>query len=349
MKRPTKPLLWFFRLLAALATIVSMAIFVPWPSVIAYLKPLPDSVQQQVDDAVRSGLDGVIVYIDRPGSAPGFYAAGWKDRENRIPADPHALFKIASISKLYIAAATAMLASDGQLDLDRTLSAYLPEYRTSIANADRITLRMLVQHRSGIPDWVDDPEFPWETSFDDVDQYLQLVLNDPADFEPGSQYDYSNTNYLLIGKILDNTLGYDHQRYIRERILQPLGLNHTFGLLVEADLDKVMSGYHSGNDSDLKWFENVCPGGSMVATAEDVGIFLRALNDGSLFTDNERAIYSSLYGYEHTGEWPGYSSIAKYHKDIDAVVIEFFNSTGGNSWLTGEIVYNRIVRILHQH
>ncbi len=76
----------------------------------------------------------------------------------------------------------------------------------------------------------------------------------------------------------------------------------------------------------------------MVATAQDVGIFLRALNDGSLLNHDEQAIYSSIYVYEHTGLLPGYQSIARYHKDMDTVVILFVNTSGGNSWTKLEII-----------
>jgi hypothetical protein len=86
----------------------------------------------------------------------------------------------------------------------------------------------------------------------------------------------------------------------------------------------------------------------MVATAEDVGIFLRALNDGSLLNDDEQAIYSSVYEYGHKGWLLGYQSIARYHEDIDAVVVQFVNTTGGDSELVALVVYNRIVRILRK-
>lgn len=88
----------------------------------------------------------------------------------------------------------------------------------------------------------------------------------------------------------------------------------------------------------------------MVATAEDVGTFLRALNDGSIFKEDEQEIYSSIYVYEHTGLAAGYQSIAKYHKDIDAVVIQFTNTTDfeGDTWALSEVVYNRIVKILRK-
>jgi len=156
----------------------------------------------------------------------------------------------------------------------------------------------------------------------------------------------SNVNYLLIGKILDKTLGYSHHQYIKNEILAPLGLTHTFSLLSEVDSGDVASGYDSHYDKDVKMLDFVVPGGSMVATAQDVGIFLRALNDGSLLNKDEQAIYSSIYKYEHTGLLPGYESIARYHKDIDAVVIQFVNTSGGYTWNVSEIVYNRIVKIL---
>lgn len=84
----------------------------------------------------------------------------------------------------------------------------------------------------------------------------------------------------------------------------------------------------------------------MVATAQDVGIFLRALNDGSLLKAEEQAVYTSLYEYEHTGWVPGYHSIARYYEDIDAVVVQFASTTGGDIELVSKVVHGRIVRIL---
>jgi CubicO group peptidase (beta-lactamase class C family) len=310
------------------------------------LTPLPDTVQEQVNDAIGYGLDGMIVYVDQVGKPPQFYAAGWQDRKNKIPANPKALFRIASISKLYVAVAVAKLVNDKQLSLDKTLAAYLPELVGRIENGDKITLRMMVQHRSGIPNYTDYPGF-WENDYSkSTEESLDLVLDTPADFEPDKKYRYSNTNYLLIGEIIDKTLGYSHHDYIKLEILMPLGLNHTYSLLSEVNLDDVMSGYAVDYDPDLKPNDFISPAGSMVATAQDVGIFLRALNDGSLLNDQEQAIYSSIYVYEHTGLLPGYSSIAKYHKDIDAVVIQFVNTSGGYSWNVSEKVYGRIVKIL---
>ena len=344
-KNQTKRIL---RIVFIIASISSLW-FVPWILVKAWILPLPDTVQEQVDEAIGHGFDGMIVYVDQAGKPPEFYAAGWHDRKNKTPANPKALFKIASISKLYVAVATAKLVNDGRLSLNKTLAAYLPELVGRIENADKITLRMMVQHRSGIPNFTDTPGY-WEAPPKANRENLELVLDKPAYFEPDEKYNYSNTNYLLIGEILDKTLGYSHHQYIKEEILIPLKLKNTYSLLSEVDLDDVMSGYYVGYDDDMKYNDFINPAGSMVATAEDVGIFLRALNDGSVFNEGEQEIYSSIYVYEHTGLMPGYQSIAKYHKDIDTVVIQFNNTTNfdGYDWNLAEIIYSRIAKILRR-
>ena len=92
------------RILLLIGTIISLY-FVPWPIVKAWITPLPETVQEQVNKATDYGFDGIIVYVDEKGKNPAFYSAGYKNRENKIPADPHSLFKIASVSKLYTAVA----------------------------------------------------------------------------------------------------------------------------------------------------------------------------------------------------------------------------------------------------
>ena len=305
---------------------------------------MPDTVQEQVNKAPDYGFDGIIVYVGIKGEKPKFYAAGYKNRENEIPADPHALFKIASVGKLYNALAITKLARSGQLSLDKSLADYLPELKGSIENADKITLKMMVQHRSGIPNFTDSFNY-WAAPKESDDEKLALVLGLPANFEPGEDYEYSNTNYLLLARIKDKVLGYNHYQYIQEEILTPLHLNHTYGSIQEVNMDDVMSGYYVGYDTDLKTDDI----GSMLATAEDLGKFIRALNDGSVFKDKkEQEVYSSIYKYEHTGLIPGYQTIAKYHKDIDAVVIQFTNTVDfeGYNWNLSEIMYSRIVKII---
>lgn len=336
------------RLALLIGTITSM-FFVPWPLLKARLAPMPDTVQEQVDKATEMGFDGIVVYVDKAGQPPEFYTAGWHNRENKIAARPDALFKIASISKLYDAVAITKLVGDKRLSLDKTLAEYFPELDGRIANADKITLRMMVQHRSGIPNLTDTPNF-WADPPKTSEEALKLVLDLPADFEPNKKYRYSNTNYLLIAQLIEKVTGGSNFDYVKKEILNPLGLKNTFGSMDEVNLDDVMSGYYVGIEEDIKAGDYGTKLTSMLATAEDVGIFLRALNDGSLFDDGEQEIYSSIYVYEHTGLMPGYQSIARYHKNMDMVVVQFTNTTDflGYNWSFSEIIYKRVVKILRR-
>ncbi|MBN1119290.1 MAG: beta-lactamase family protein [Bacteroidales bacterium] len=340
-KKHTKQIL---RIVLLFGTIASM-FYVPWILVKVWLTPLPNSVQEQVDNVISYGFDGIIVYVDKTGKPPASYAAGWHDRNKKLPANPKALFKIASIGKLYDAVAVTKMVSDKKLSLDKPLAYYFPELEGRIENAERITLRMMVQHRSGIPNLTDTPNF-WTDPPKNSNEGLERILDLPANFAPDEKYEYSNTNYLLISKIIEKVLGYSKFQYIKEEVLIPLGLKNTFSSIHDVNIDDVMSGYYEGVDEDIKTIDY----GSMLATAEEVGIFVRALNDGSLLDAGEQELYSSIYEYNHSGLIPGYQSIARYHQDIDAVVVQFTNTTDfdGYNWSISEITYNRIVKILRR-
>jgi CubicO group peptidase (beta-lactamase class C family) len=316
--------------------------FVPWILVKAWILPLPETVQLQVEEALEYDFDGIIVYVDQKGKAPAWHTAGWHDREHKIPAKPNALFKIASISKLYTAVTVTKLAKEKRLSFEHTLADYFPELEGRIENAKEITLKMMVQHRSGIPNFTDNPKY-WEDEQKNGKNALDFALDLPASFAPDQGYEYSNTNYLLLRRIMDTVLGYSHEQFIKEEILIPLELNNTFFSLNEVNLDDVMSGYYVGYEKDFKANEY-----GMLATAEDVGTFLRALNDGSVFGEGEQELYP--YEYDHGGLVIGYQSLAEYHKDIDTVVVQFINTTdfNGYEWNLSEIILNRIVKILRK-
>ena len=331
------------RILLFGGTIISL-FFVPWLLVKAWILPLPDTVQEQLDQAIGNGFEGMIVYIDQTGQPPQYHAAGWHNRESKIPAKPDALFKIASISKLYDAVAVTKLVSSGRLSLDKTIADYLPELIGRIENADKITLRLMIQHRSGIPNFTDSPGF-WAAPTESFEESLALILDKSANFEPGEDYEYCNTNYLLLNKIMDDELGYDNFQFIQDEILTPLNLNNTFPSLSTVNIEDLMSGYHVGYPHDLKTNDY-----GMHATAKDVGTFLRALNDGSVFEAGEKVIYSSIYEYEHSGWVPGYQSFANYHEGLDAVIVVFYSTTDPElyNWNLSEIINKRLVKILQK-
>ena len=205
---------------------------------------------------------------------------------------------------------------------------------------------MMVRHRSGIPNFTDTYMY-WANPKETNEERLALVLDKPANFAPDTDEEYCNTNYLLLAELIKKITGADKSVYIKQSILDPLGLKNTYGSIHDVDLNRVMSGYYVGYDKDLKTDDNDL----MIATAQDVAAFVRALNDGTAFSSKkEQETYLSLYKLEHTGLIPGYQTIVKYHKDIDAVVVLFTNTVNfeGYEWNLSEILYNKIVKILEK-
>ena len=109
------------RMAAALVTITSIYLFAPWEFGLYYLKPLPKTIEQELTNAVNERLDGIIVYVAQEDKDPEYYAQGFHNRNEKIKAYPQALFKIASIAKLYDASAAVKLVARGQLSLEQTL------------------------------------------------------------------------------------------------------------------------------------------------------------------------------------------------------------------------------------
>lgn len=326
------------RWLAAVVTVVSVYLFAPWEYGLYYLTPMSTHVQQELDHVTHKYVDGVIVYVDRKGAVPAYYTSGVDNRAYQTAVRPDALFKIGSIAKLYDAAAITKLVGEEKLSLDKYLSDYLPYTDGRIENADTITIKMLVQHRSGIPNYTDHPSFHWGALDFDI---MDLVFDQPADFAPGTDYAYSNTNYLLLAEIISVVTDAPHGEYIKKALLNPLGLKRTFFSVDSVDKEELMSGYHLGYEDDLRHLEH-----GYVSSAKEVANFVRALNEGTFFTEEEQQIYASLYQYNHNGWVIGYQSIARYYPQDDMVVIQFVSTTGNDLVLLTKILYGRVIEIL---
>ena len=332
-------------LVGAIIITVSLAIsafFIPWEILIMRITPLRAGVQEELNHVVENnGFDGIMVLVDQGGDI-NEYTAGYNNRDEETPADTSKLFKIASIQKLYAAVAAAKLVDDGLLDLDATLVEMMPEYSDGIEYSDQITLRMMIQHRSGIPSYTDDPTYRWDNYPGDDQVMRNHVLGKPANFEPNSSYHYSNTNYLLLGLIMNNALGYHYFDFLKTEVLEPNNFNDTYLSYGDVTPDEVMSGYYDGWGPDVKPNDY-----GMVASIQDVAGFLRGLNTGTLLSDSEQEIYSEIYVYEHTGHIPGYQSIARYNAKTDTVIILFMNTSGSDYWFKMEALYSRINRIVN--
>ncbi len=158
---------------------------------------------------------------------------GFAKLEGQVPMQGCHLQYLQSISKTYMAVAILQLLEQGKIDLDLPMTTYLPkQISLHVTQAEKITVRMLLNHTSGIPEYNLQPAYvsyllQHPQHIFQPEDYLGYIHQKPLDFPPGSKYSYRNTNYLLLTVIADFIVG-DHAKLIRETIFQPLQLTHTF-------------------------------------------------------------------------------------------------------------------------
>jgi len=189
-------------------------------------------IESALQDLVHTGIPGVSIAIY---SEEGWWtsSAGYAKIEDQTLMLPCHLHYLQSISKTYMAVAVLKLAEEGKVELDAPFTLYLPErYSKYITDADKITVRMLLNHTSGIPEYnfapayvtklLQHPDYPFVP-----EDYLKYIDGKPLDFEPGSKFSYRNTNYVILALMTDAITG-DHAQFISDVIFEPLGLGETY-------------------------------------------------------------------------------------------------------------------------
>jgi D-alanyl-D-alanine carboxypeptidase len=206
-------------------------------------------------------------------------------------------FRAGSIMKTFVSAATLQLVEEGRLGLDDTLPQVLPRRVTArFADADRITVRMLLNHTSGLGSYTDEPGFEREVATHPRKRWSTAELLDraaarPRTGAPGERYSYSNTNYNLLGLIIERATGKSWRAVVRERILRPLHLRHT-SLPRPGHIPSgrdIAHGYQriDGKRYDLTRVDSSMAGAAgghaLLTTTSDLARFNRALLAGRLF------------------------------------------------------------------
>jgi D-alanyl-D-alanine carboxypeptidase len=189
-------------------------------------------LQQAMQRLVEAGVPGCAMAVY---SEEGWWtaSAGLAKIEDQWPMQACNLQYLQSISKTYMAVAVLKLYEQGKINLDAPMTRYLPErYLRYLTDADRITVRMLLNHTSGLPEYNFSPAYvtyllQHPDHYFQAEDYLGYIDGKPLDFEPGSRYSYRNTNYVILALMTDALTG-DHARFIAETIFEPLGLTNTF-------------------------------------------------------------------------------------------------------------------------
>ncbi len=202
------------------------------PSVIAQECPASPSAaaqDQQLDalcrDAGAANAPGVSVLVANKGRVVFRKAYGFADLELGVTLRPEHVFKIASIAKQFTAVAILQLAEAGKLSLDDDITKHLPDYPT---HGRRVTITHLLSHTSGIPSYTDVRGFSQTLRQDrTVTQLLAVVKDIPLEFAPGREWKYSNTNYALLGAVVEKISGQAYGDYLRDRVFAPAGMAST--------------------------------------------------------------------------------------------------------------------------
>jgi D-alanyl-D-alanine carboxypeptidase len=325
-------------------------------------------------------VTGIVIATGRERETPIIAAAGLADVAARTAMRRESAFKVASIAKTFLAALTLELADEGKLALDDKLARFLPK----LPNADRVSLRQLMNHTAGYDDYITDafaeaahtePGKAW-TSL----ELLAFAHPERLEFEPGSRFDYSNTNYLLLRMALEAILGHSPIEDIRRRFIAPLGLNATWLAAVETvPAGALAHGYsdleESGTLQDATGESDALGGddGAMVSNAADLLHWSQALFGGTVLpkarldemltfvipSDEdsapgsgyglgvERSQYLGVTFYGHTGSAPGYNSMMLYEPTTGTAVVVAFNSDPADDALI-DIIAERVIRALGQ-
>ncbi|MEJ1240637.1 serine hydrolase domain-containing protein [Chryseolinea sp. T2] len=229
------------------------------------------------------------------------YAAGFAKVENKTPMMTCNLQYLQSISKTYTSVCILKLAERGIIDLKAPITTYLlPKHSDCIKRAREITVEMILNHTSGIPEYngapryitrlLQDPGHPFVP-----EDYLTYICGKAPDFEPGSRYSYRNTNYLIAALILDKVTG-DHGTFMQKEIFDPLHLQHTYYYKSDGYLDhstlvnSYWDRYSNGNIENVSVLQRnnvraMIGDDGIVSTPADAVLFLKGLMEGKLITE----------------------------------------------------------------
>lgn len=311
----------------------------------------------------RAEAPAVVAGVDSP-KRSWIGASGTAGREGGAAVDTSASFRIGSITKVFVAVVVLQLVEEESLGLDDPVGNHLRD-----TPYPSVTIRQLLNHTSGIPDYSQAPALAkelfanrdrrWQAS-----EVLALVSTNKPAFAPGTQYQYSNTDYVVLGEIVGAITGRSWAEQVRQRVLDPLHLDHTFVAGWEPVPVSVVPGYFdSDNDGDEENVETAGPwpaletsegpAGAMVSTAADLLTFGDALFRGDLLEPSSQQAMvadgpfhprTSNYGlgvevlrpdyrtnlWGHGGFVPGFRSGLWYVPSRDSLLVVLTNESRAN-------------------
>ncbi len=334
--------------------------------------------QQLLNELTRKGVPGILMSVQSGTHGTWTGASGMADIANQVPMKPCQISRAGSVVKLFTATTVLLLAEEGKLHLDEPITQYLPDaVLNPLKNARQSTIRQLLHHSSGIYNYIQNMHFQ-TASLNELNKtwYPDELLAYAHDKEPyfgvGQDVRYSNTNYVLLGMIIEKVTGKHFSVVFKEKIFDPLHLKHTsfdinapipHGLVrgyidLYSDLHLTESTYYSG------WDYFTADGG-LISNPYDLAAFIRSLFQGQLLSDESLAQMQQWlapkekdaaffpieyglglfriqtpYGYAvyHSGDAIGYYGITVYFPEKDIAIAW---QTNGNYGKLDELISSK--------
>lgn len=297
--------------------------------------------------AAKDGFSGTVTFASA-GKVIFRHGYGFANRDQKSEFDEHTRFNVGSISKQFTAAAILLLQEDGKLTTSDRVVQLLPEEKLPQAWS-QITIRELLSHTSGLKDYftqgIQGEHLPTEL--------VDLVRDAPLEFKPGEGYDYSNTNYVLLGLVVQKTAAMPYCQFLHKRIFEPLGMRDTQCLGEAGALEHHAIGYApvdpgEGNPltddppAPMIANSNVFGAGSLVSTGDDLVRWTTALHHGHVLSATSYKEMTTPvrngYGYglqigsnrgrmrlDHSGILHGFYSELEYFPGTDNTVVILSN------------------------
>jgi CubicO group peptidase (beta-lactamase class C family) len=302
-------------------------------------------------------IPGMAVVIVQRGEVVAAKGYGYANVELGVPVTSETIFQAGSLGKQFTAVAVMLQVEEGKLALDDSITKYFP---TAPATWRPITVRQLLTHTSGIPDFVTEAEHPkpgvqaidYRRDYTEA-QLEEMAFSLPLAFEPGSRWSYSNTGYVLLGILVHKVSGKFYGDVLQERVFTPLGMKTT-RIISEADIvPNRAAGYRlvNGEIRNQEWVApslNTTADGSLYLSALDLIAWEKALRAGALLKPASWAqVYSPVtlnsgksypYGfgwaigesagrpwYYHGGTWQGFRTYISRHLAEDLTVVLLTN------------------------
>lgn len=301
--------------------------------------------QNKVKEKLGNYLDSLLVhhkvmgsFAFTDGNQTNFLkVVGFSDVEKQQKANMNTQYRIGSISKTFTAVLIMKAVEDKKLSLNRKLSDFYPE----IPNADKITIENLLQHRSGIHNLTDEAEYgQYYTRPQTEAELVNIIKKYKSDFEPGSKHSYSNSNYILLGFILEKTYKKPYAELIKDKIAKPLKLKLTeAGGKIDPSKNQAESYlYTNGKYQIFPETDMSIPGGAgnIISTPTELIQFILGLEQGKLIKKESLAKmkhfiddygyglvkfpYGKISGFGHNGGIDGFRSALFYFPDLKVAV-----------------------------